>query len=411
LPLVFRRGRADVEIARLQQETGAAAVYFTRDYAPWSETLERRTSEAMRKAGAGCHRFGGFLLHEPEAIRNGQGEPYRVYTPYSRACFAAGEPRLPQSPKGMSFWRGEVGSDSLAGWGLLPDRPNWASGFESTWKPGEEGGKARLQDFLDAGLADYAEGRDRPDRPFTSRLSPHLHWGEITPAQAWLAVRSAMAEAGGRLDNSGEKYLKELLWREFSYHILHHWPTLPEQPYRPEFSDFPWTPDETLTAKWQRGETGYPIVDAGMRELWATGFMHNRVRMIAASFLIKHLLQPWRSGEDWFWDTLVDADIASNAASWQWVAGSGADAAPYFRIFNPILQGLKFDPQGDYVRRWLPALRDVPASLIHKPWESANPPPGYPAPMVDHEKARKRALAALQQMKPGAIADSAPDAL
>lgn len=409
LPLLLRRGRADQVIARLLAETGASAVYFTRDYAPWSSGLEQRVKQAAEQAGAACHRYGGFLLHEPEQIRTGQGGPYKVYTPYARACFAIGEPQLPASPKGLTFWQGALASDQLQEWQLLPQRPNWAAGFETTWQPGEQGARAALTRFLDDALEAYADGRDRPDQPHTSRLSPHLHWGEISPAQAWLAVRSAMAAAGGRLDRSGEKFLKELLWREFSYHILHHWPGLPEQAFRPEFADFPWIPDDQLTRKWQRGETGYPIVDAGMRELWATGIMHNRARMITASFLIKHMLQDWRHGEAWFWDTLVDADIASNAASWQWVAGSGADAAPYFRIFNPILQGEKFDPEGIYVKRWVPELADLPPALVHRPWQAENPPKHYPPPVVEHDRARKRALAALQQLKESGSSGSAPD--
>lgn len=402
LPLVLRRGRTDEVIARLLAETGASAVYFTRGYAPWEGALELGVKQAAEKAGASCHRFGGFLLHEPESIRNGQGEPYKVYTPYSRACFATGEPKRHQDAPPISVWQGKLATDRLEDWKLLPTRPNWATGFEDCWQPGEQGARAAIAHFLDEGLHGYADGRDRPDQTFTSRLSAHLHWGEISPSQVWLAARDAMAAGGGRLDRSGEKFLKELLWREFSYSILHHWPHLPEQPFKPEYSEFPSQPDEQLLKAWQRGETGYPIVDAGMRELWATGIMHNRVRMITASFLIKHMLQPWRAGEDWFWETLVDADIASNAASWQWVAGSGADAAPYFRIFNPILQGEKFDPEGAYVKRWVPELRAMPANEVHKPWTSESPPRGYPAPVIEHDFARKRALAALQQLKSGA---------
>jgi deoxyribodipyrimidine photo-lyase len=396
--LVLRRGRADTVLADVIQETNACAVYFTRDYAPWSAPLELRVKDLCEKAGATCHRFGGYLLHEPEAIRNGSGEPYKVYTPFSRACFAAGEPRLPSSATKPVMWQGDLKSNRLEDWHLLPTRPNWATGFEDQWQPGETGAHLALANFIENGLADYAEGRDRPDKACTSRLSPHLHWGEISPAQCWVAVRTAMAQSGGRLDGSGEKFLKEILWREFSYSILYHWPTLPHAPFRMEFLDFPWRYDETALKKWQRGETGYPIVDAGMRELWATGTMHNRVRMVAASFLTKHLLIHWQEGTKWFWDCLVDADIASNSASWQWVAGSGADAAPYFRIFNPVLQGEKFDPQGQYVRRWVPELADMPLEFLHRPWDAAFKS-SYPAPIVDHGFARERALAALKQLK------------
>ena len=407
-PLTLRRGAADAVIGEVLKESGATSVHFARDYAPWSEGLERRVKAACDEAGAACHRYGGFLLHEPETIRNGSGEPYRVYTPFSKACFAAGEPKpLKPIPK-FTAWTGKLKSDRLADWGLLPVKPNWARGLAEHWTPGEAGAAARLKDFIADGLAHYANERDRPDRDVTSRLSPYLHFGEISPAQCWHAVRAAQLAAGGKLDKAAEKFLKEVLWREFSYHLLHHWPTLPEKPFRPEFSTFPWSDNPKGLKAWQKGRTGYPIVDAGLRELWATGIMHNRVRMIAASFLIKDLLVPWQDGERWFWDTLVDADIGSNAASWQWVAGCGADAAPYFRIFNPVLQGEKFDPQGSYVKKWLPELAHMPDEFVHCPWEApalvlkaAGVELGrnYPHPVVDHGQARDRALVAFKEIK------------
>jgi deoxyribodipyrimidine photo-lyase len=403
LKLVLRRGRADAAIAEVIKESGTGAVYFTRDYAPWSQALERVVKDTCESAGATCHRFGGYLLHEPESIRNGSGEPYKVYAPFSRACFTKGEPRLPAVAEKPVMWQGDVSSEDLRDWQLLPKHPDWSKGFEPGWQPGEKGARVALSRFIEHGLAHYAEGRDRPDQSFTSRLSPHLHWGEISPAQCWVAVLGAMAQARGKLDVAGEKYLKEILWREFSYSILHHWPNLPESPFRQEFSAFPSRNDPDALKKWQQGMTGYPIVDAGMRELWATGTMHNRVRMIAASFLTKDLLVPWMEGAKWFWDTLVDADIASNSASWQWVAGCGADAAPYFRIFNPVLQGEKFDPDGAYVRRWVPELRYFPANLIHRPWEAHHIQSNYPIPMIDHGFARNRALAALKQLKIAAV--------
>jgi deoxyribodipyrimidine photo-lyase len=401
LPLILRRGRADDVLRDVLQKSGATALHFTRDYAPWSGALEQRIKEVCDDLGVSCHRHGGFLLHEPEAIRNGQGLPYKVYTPFAPACFALGEPRAPRPAPKIECARHQLTSDVLPDWKLLPDKPDWAAGFTEAWQPGEEGARQALATFIGQGLVDYADGRDRPDRPVTSRLSPHLHWGEISPQQVWHAVRSVMARAQGSVDRSGEKFLKEMLWREFSYHLLHHWPEFPAKPFRPEFADVPWRYDPAALRRWQRGETGYPIVDAGMRELWATGTMHNRVRMIAASFLIKHLLLPWQEGEKWFWDCLVDADIAANAASWQWVAGCGADAAPYYRIFNPMLQGEKFDPEGLYVKRWVPELADVPAANIHAPWEMAVPPPKYPGPMVDHATARARAMAAYATIKQG----------
>ncbi len=399
IPVVFRQGRAERVLEQVIAETGAASVYFTRDYAPWSGSLEARVKTLCERAGIACHRFGGFLLHEPESIRNGSGEFFKVYTPFSRACFAKGEPRAPKPAVKPALWSGTVKSETLGSFSLLPTNPDWSGGLDAAWKPGEEGAQKLLRGFLDEGLANYANGRDYPDQSNTSRLSAHLHWGEISPHQVWHAARQAMDAAGGTLDRGGEKFLREILWREFSYSLLHHAPALPEKPFKPEFGDFPWLDDSAALRRWQRGETGYPIVDAGMRELWATGIMHNRVRMIVASFLVKDLLIPWQQGESWFWDTLVDADIAANSASWQWVAGSGADAAPYFRVFNPVLQGEKFDPDGIYVKRWLPELRDVVSEFIHKPWQLATPPENYPKPMIDHAVARDRALAAFQKIR------------
>ncbi len=405
VPLILRRGRADDVLRQVLHETGATEICFTRDYAPWSAALERRVKDVAEAAGASCHRYGGYLLHEPETIRNGQGEPYKVYTPFSRACFAAGEPKAPKPAPKPTWWNGNLASESLADWKLLPASPNWAAGFESHWQPGEEGARQRLVHFIESGLKNYSTARDFPAQQVTSRLSPHLHFGEISPAQCWLAVRAA---ATGGTDAASEKFLKEVLWRDFSWHLLHHFPHIPEKSFKPEYDKFPWRDDPGNPQKWQKGQTGYPIVDAGMRELWATGTMHNRVRMIAASFLIKHLLIDWRHGARWFWDTLVDADLASNSASWQWVAGSGADAAPYFRIFNPVLQGEKFDGDGAYVRKWLPELARLPIEFIHRPWEA---PPAvlriagielgrdYPHPVVDHGMARNRALAALKSLK------------
>jgi deoxyribodipyrimidine photo-lyase len=402
IPLVFRRGRADVVLADLLAETKAASVHFTRDYAPWAGALEQRVKNVCEKVGASCHRHGGFLLHEPESIRNGSGEPYKVYTPYSRACFASGEPRALKPVPQFEIYS-NVKSDHPSEWLLLPTKPDWSGGLSESWRPGEEHAQTLLYQFLDDGLADYAEGRDRPDKPFTSRLSAYLHFGEISPHQIWHATRSVMAKAGGVLDRSGEKFLKEVLWREFSYHLLHHFPHFPDDPFKPEYADFPWATNPQALKLWQKGQTGYPIVDAGMRELWHTGIMHNRVRMIVASFLIKDLLIPWQDGERWFWDTLVDADIGANSASWQWVAGCGADASPYYRIFNPVLQGEKFDPEGAYVKKWVPELRDVAAEFIHHPWDMSVPPKAYAKRIVDHAMARDRALEAFKKIKKSEI--------
>lgn len=399
LPLVLRQGRADHVIAEVLKKSGAASLHFTRDYAPWSPALEKRVRKICEDLGVECHRYGGYLMYEPEAIRNGQGETYKVFTPFSRACFGSGEPRAPKPAAKFTIAKHELKSDKLESWKLTPSRPDWAKGFGQHWQPGEAGAHRALVDFIDNGLEGYADGRDRPDQNYISRLSPRLHWGELSPHQVWHAVRGAMARHHGKLDSAGEKFLTELLWREFSHHLLMLFPDFPSKSYRPEFDDMPWAHNAVHLHAWQKGLTGYPIVDAGMRELWATGFMHNRVRMIVASFLIKHLQIDWRKGEEWFWDTLLDADIANNAASWQWVAGSGADASPYYRIFNPIMQGEKFDPEGAYVKRWVPELKDVDAEFIHAPWKMKDPPANYPAPLVDHFQARDRAMAALAQIK------------
>jgi deoxyribodipyrimidine photo-lyase len=399
VPPVLRRGEIVSTLEKVVAESGAKALYFTRDYAPWSPALEQRVRALCYSLGVECHRFGGFLLHEPESVRTGAGDFFKVYTPFSRACFAAMGERVPKPVPRVTWWQGKIATEVLDDWQFLPQRLNWAVGFESLWHPGEDGARRRLTVFLDQGLRGYADGRDRPDKPFTSRLSPHLHWGEISPLQVWHSTGQTMAAAGGSLDRDGEKFQKELLWREFSHYLLHHVPTLPAEPFRAEFKNFPWTDDVKALRAWQQGKTGYPIVDAGMRELWATGTMHNRMRMVVASFLVKHLLIPWREGEKWFWDTLVDADIGNNAASWQWVAGSGADAAPYFRIFNPVLQGEKFDPDGTYVRKWVPELNNVPKAFVHSPWEIAEPPGNYPAPIIAHGIARARALEAFKTIK------------
>jgi deoxyribodipyrimidine photo-lyase len=404
LPLVLRRGEAVAALETLIKESGASGLHFTRDYAPWSAEIEQRVKQMCDRHGVACHRHGGFLLHEPESIRNGSGQFFKVYTPFSRVCFAKGMPRSPRPVPAITPHQSDIASDAVSDWQLLPTKHDWSAGFHQHWTPGEAGARASLQLFLDNGLKGYGEGRDRPDKAYTSRLSPRLHWGELSPHTVWHAASQRMAEAKGALDQDGEKFLKELLWREFSYHLLHHVPTFPDRPFKPEFDDFPWAEDEAGLKAWQHGRTGYPIVDAGMRELWATGIMHNRVRMIVASFLIKDLLIPWQAGERWFWDTLCDADIASNSAGWQWVAGCGADAAPYYRIFNPVLQGEKFDPHGVYVRRWVPELGAVPESFVHKPWEMPVPPKAYPARIVDHGVARDRALASFKKIKKETLA-------
>jgi deoxyribodipyrimidine photo-lyase len=400
--LLVRKGNPADVLSALLAETGASAVHATRAYEPWEKELKKAIAAACKARGGELRIFSGRLLFEPEAIK-----PYRVFTPFWKACLAADLPRAPlPAPKRMSF--AEAKSVSLEDLSLLPTRPDWAGGLRETWQPGEAQAQVRLGNFIDRHLANYAEDRSRLDIDATSRLSPHLHFGEISPNQAWHAVAHATAREGASVDPGAVAYLRELCWREFSYHLLHRFPNMPSEPLRPEFADFPWRDDQAARAAWQSGETGYPVVDAAMRELWHTGFMPNRARMIVASFLVKHLLIPWQAGADWFLDTLVDADLANNSASWQWVSGCGTDAAPYFRIFNPVLQGAKFDPDGDYVRRWIPELSRLPAADIHAPWEA--PPLAlakagvelgktYPRPVVDHAKARAGALAAFATIR------------
>ncbi len=408
--LILRRGSAADALDRLIEETGADAVYWNRRYEPWAVARAEKLKASLKRRGLEVHSFNAALLREPWTLKTQQGGPYRVFTPFWKALRAdAIEPAGAAAPKHIPAPKQFPSSDRLDDWQLRPSKPDWAGGLRAAWQPGEAGAQERLADFAEDAVLAYQDQRDRPGRDGTSRLSPHLHFGEIGPRQIWRAVTDqALAQTGSPLPAGAETYLKEIAWREFSYHLLFHFPRLPDQPLRAEFADFPWATDKKGLQAWQRGQTGYPIVDAGMRQLWATGWMHNRVRMIVASFLIKDLLLPWQEGEAWFWDTLVDADLANNAASWQWVAGCGADAAPYFRVFNPSLQGAKFDPDGTYVRRWVSELAKLPDKLIHAPW-TARPVElqaagirlghDYPKPIVDHAGARERALDAFKTLR------------
>jgi len=406
--LILRRGPVKSVIAGLAAETRARDVHANAGPEPEAAQLERSLQAHLEGDGVTLHTHPGAMLFPRGAVRTKGGQPFKVFTPFWKACLQLPDPGEPvEAPRRLRTFSGNLDSEPLEEWNLLPTRPNWATGFDDLWEPGESGAHARLEAFLEDGLTSYPDRRDRPDLAGTSGLSPHLHFGELSPRQVWHLVRSAMA-ARPSARVGGDAFLRQLGWREFSYHLLNHWPTLPQAPFRPEFSDFPWRSDPGFLERWQRGQTGYPLVDAGMRELWRTGWMHNRVRMVTASFLVKHLLIPWQHGAAWFWDTLVDADLANNSASWQWVAGSGADAAPYFRIFNPIIQGKKFDPQGDYVRRWVPELGNLPASHIHEPWTAPDDmldragiklDQDYPRPIVDHAAARARALAAYDRIK------------
>ncbi len=369
----------------------ASAVYWNRLYEPAITARDANIKARLRDDGIDARSFNAALLVEPWEIATATGSPYRMFTPFWRRARARLEPRPPLSaPPGIDDGRCAAGL-SLDALDLLP-RSGWDARFRESWRPGEGGANRALESFVAARLDTYADARDRPDRDGTSRLSPHLHFGEISPLQiVWAlqdAARSVHPGAGA------EPFLREIGWREFSHHLLYHFPHTPQNSLNPGFDDFAWAADdEALLGCWRRGETGIPIIDAGMRELWATGWMHNRVRMLAASFLTKNLRQHWRHGARWFWDTLVDADLANNTQGWQWSAGSGADAAPYFRVFNPVTQARKFDADGAYVRRWVPELRDLPAHRIHEPWKLASAP-AYPAPIVDLAGSRQRALAA-----------------
>jgi deoxyribodipyrimidine photo-lyase len=372
---------------------------------------DRVVKETLRSSGVGAESFNGALLHEPWTIQNQSGKPFQVFTAFWRHCLKKGAPEAPlRAPRQIVSPKDWPDSLPLEALQLEPDL-SWKDGLRAAWRPGPAGAQARLKTFLQNGWKTYGEDRNRPDHAGTSRLSPHLHFGEITPRQVWNAVRRH-AEMNGIPETKwkSSQFLTEIGWREFSHHLLFHFPQTPAEPLRAEFKQFPWRNDAKLLRTWERGRTGYPMVDAGMRELWATGWMHNRVRMIVASFLVKDLLHSWRSGASWFWDTLVDADLAQNTLGWQWTAGCGADAAPYFRVFNPVTQGEKFDPQGAYVRQWCPELKQLPDRWLHKPWlapaevlAQARVRLGrdYPEPIVSHVIAREVALEVFARIKAG----------
>ena len=376
--LTLRRGPAIEAIPALVAEIGAGAVFWNRRYGAMRE-VDAALKSSLTDQGIVVSSFGASLLYEPWRITSGSGDPYKVFTPFWRACLASADPRPPlPAPVAIDGLAG--GGDELDDWTLLPTRPDWAEGLRAAWVPGSTGAHDRLEHFVEHGLPLYHR-RDEPGVEATSRLSPHLRFGELSPHQVWARVQQSLSPEASK---NRAKFLSEIGWREFSYTILFARPDLGRANYRREFDAFPWgDPDPGQLEAWRHGQTGIPIVDAGMRELWTTGWMHNRVRMIVASFLTKNLLVDWRTGEEWFWDTLVDADEASNAASWQWVAGSGADAAPYFRVFNPLLQAEKFDPRGEYVNRWVPEAGTLT----------------YPAPIVDLKASRVEALAAYEAVK------------
>jgi deoxyribodipyrimidine photo-lyase len=403
--LCVRSGKALEELQSLAAATGARRVLWNRRYEPAAIARDSALKKALRDAGLQVESHNSALLYEPWEIESQGGGPFQVFTPFWRRCLQLREP-APPVPSATNWPTPTSWPDSLplAKLGLLP-AVSWAGGLENTWRPGRAGALRQLDAFLAEAFSNYREQRNRPDLVGTSRLSPHLHFGEIGPREIWARTRDHALATGQETSWRQSQFLAEIGWREFAYHLLFHFPYTAEAPLRAKYARFPWKTNPSGLRAWQRGLTGYPIVDAGMRELWHTGWMHNRVRMIVASFLVKDLMLSWRVGADWFWDTLVDADLASNTLGWQWAGGCGADAAPYFRVFNPTLQGLKFDPEGTYVRRWVPELAALPKDWVHEPWSAPAAvlqqsgitlgPGGYPRPIVDHGAARREALDAL----------------
>ena len=406
--LVVRSGSTGAELQRLIEETGADQVFCSRQYEPWAAALEKELHTELGASGVALKRYAGNLLFEPEQISNQSGLPFKVFTPFWKHCLKMPEPAAPRAlPTDPIWFRENLETTPLQDLQLLPTSPDWSAAWPGLWQPGSQGAAEKLEGFLQDGIGNYSEGRNHPALDCTTRLSPHLHHGEISPRQLWHSARQAAAITPA-LDGEVAKFLSEMGWREFSHHLLHHFPELEAQPFKERFRNFPWISNKRGLQAWQQGRTGYPLVDAGMRELWHTGYMHNRVRMIVASFLTKHLLMHWRVGAKWFWDTLLDANLANNSCGWQWVAGSGADASPYFRIFNPVLQGQKFDKQGEYIRQWVPELAAMPDRYLNNPWDapaevlqSAGVTLGdtYPFPVVDHASARESALAAYGSLK------------
>jgi deoxyribodipyrimidine photo-lyase len=406
--LVLRYGPADKVLLALVAETGAQAVFWSRCYEPFAIQRDQRIKAALKEESVAVESFNDSLLVEPWQVQKSDGTCYRVFTPYWKRSLEVME-LPPLVPIPLRFTHGaNIASDALVDWQLLPTKPDWSAGIEQNWRVGEKAAEERLHNFWQTGLKGYHDQRNVPGIPGTSGLSPHLHWGEISPRQIWHQTKHYMAAQGGAVDRDGEHFLREVGWREFSFNLLYYFPHLPESPLDKKFDQFPWHDKADLLPAWQKGQTGIPIIDAGMRELWQTGWMHNRVRMIVGSFLVKNLLIPWQKGEEWFWDTLVDADLASNAASWQWIAGCGADAAPYFRVFNPLLQSQKFDPDGRYIRRYVPELAQMDDTNIHCPWLAPEDKlrragvrlgDTYPLPIADLAATRDRALAAYQTMK------------
>ncbi len=407
IQLTIRKGPSLELLLELAQSLNVEAVYWNSRYTPVLRARDEKIKEALQAAGIRVHTFAAHLLHEPPRLRTQSGGPYHVFTPFWKkfqrtVSVSAPLPQAPlsgvhrPSPQTSSLPVSELGLSALAQSGV-----DWASSIRKDWTIGEQAAQERLAQFIKTHAEAYALQRNYPHQEGTSRLSPHLHFGELSPRQVWHALSRSLPS------DIAEPFLRQLAWREFSYHLLYHYPDTPHAPLKSKFAAFPWTSDPEPLHRWQKGKTGYPIIDAGMRQLWQTGWMHNRVRMLVASFLTKDLMIPWQEGAAWFWDTLVDANLANNTMGWQWAAGSGADAQPFFRIFNPVSQSERYDPEGAFIKRFVPALAALPASFIHAPWTA---PPAvlkeagvrlgnnYPHPMVTHEKARERALRAYRSL-------------
>ena len=396
--LHLREGDSLQILQDLIRQSGAQAIYWNRLYEPAVIARDTRIKAALRNQGIEVHTGNATLWSEPWQIATSQGEPYRVFTPYWRNLRSQLDVAPPSANLSSSRWIELPDSVPLPALSLLPGI-RWDGGLSETWRPGELGAREMLEVFCDEALGNYTQVRDLPARHGTSRLSPHLHFGEISPRQIHRALLSHSQRLDARQRPDIEPYLRQLGWREFAHHLLYHFPHTPTENFNSRFDGFHWQPpDETLLRCWRQGRTGIPLVDAGMRELWHTGWMHNRVRMVVASFLTKNLRQHWQQGARWFWDTLVDADLANNTLGWQWVAGCGADAAPYFRVFNPVAQAIKFDPKGVYLKRWLPELAHLSLDLLHEPWKDPSQliGTGYPPSITDLAKSRKEALAAYQ---------------
>ncbi len=414
--LVLREGPTVAALTALVQDVKATAVYWNRRYEPGAAALEEAVTAALKKIGCAAESFSGNLLYEPWDIKTKTATPYRVFTPFWRACIERGDPVPPVGgPKEMPAPPSWPKSVPLAHLGLKP-KIAWDSGLAAVWTPGEAGAKKRLQAFARSPVTGYISGRDTPSVDGTSGLSSHLAFGEISPRQIWAKLSGQAPAIKPAEGNGAAAFVRQLGWREFAYHLLYHYPATVREPLRPEFKVFPWEQHPDWLAAWQQGQTGFPIVDAGMRQLWQTGWMHNRVRMIVGSFLVKDLLIPWQEGARWFWDTLVDADLANNTMGWQWIGGCGADASPYFRVYNPVGQGERHDPDGDYVRQWVPELRRLPAAWVHKPHAApaevlrragVTLGQNYPEPVVDHARARIHALHAYEAVRQQARLDKA----